>query len=187
MKSRRPVNSDYAVLPRPNRTIRRLQGLMALNHKNMKPPSDNNHIRGSRHAATCRSVLVHSSFTIQSISKARAVFVGKVTGSQDVRSDTGTGEHYTMRERYYKFTVLESFKGLKGGEVEVSAGWADSMCLPALRKARRTSFMQWQLSMSLILAFAPDAFWLSICRPLPNRKIIRRAEPRFYVLDEDGL
>jgi hypothetical protein len=61
--------------------------------------------------------------------EARAVFVGKVMSSKEISVPLqGQDQLYTMRERHYRFTVLEPFKGAKGGEVEVNAGWADSMC-----------------------------------------------------------
>jgi hypothetical protein len=67
--------------------------------------------------------------------EARAVFVGKVIGSRDISIPVqGQDAPYPMRERQYRFMVVEPFKGVEGGEVDVSAGWADSMCFVGFTK-----------------------------------------------------
>ena len=65
----------------------------------------------------------------RSVEEARAVFVGKVVGErQAVSEETADGQSYTVRERLFRFSVEEAFKGALGKEVEVNAGSADGMC-----------------------------------------------------------
>ena len=60
---------------------------------------------------------------------ARAVFVGKVTGSKDVAiSESIRDKTYTAYERVFQFTVTERLKGLKTSTIEISVGRIDSTC-----------------------------------------------------------
>jgi uncharacterized protein YfeS len=78
-------------------------------------------------ACTCNA----RSPVFEAYKRAEAVFVGKVTGSKDIEHNERNedeDEEYFYKERIYQFQVAEAFKGIKGKQVEISAGSVNSSC-----------------------------------------------------------
>src|ERR1041384_3417522 len=61
--------------------------------------------------------------------EARAVFVGKVTGSKDIEVIEKAGDKtYTNVQRVFQFSLNESLKGLKTSQIDINVGSINSDC-----------------------------------------------------------
>ncbi len=109
----------------------------------------------------------------QAYKQAQAVFIGEVTGSEDIPYDrTAQDPKFNVYDRHFRFSVREVLKGSKTNEITISVGRIDSSCYRGFTIGETY----------LVYAYSPDqrfnlseSYWRGAAAKEPDNVLFVRA------------